>query len=67
MKVQGIDFEPMYTPQEVCAIFQICRQTLYRMCKRGAFPQPIRLSSTVLRFRMRDVQAYIEKKNEFRQ
>ncbi len=62
MKVQGIDFEPMYTPKDVCKIFQISRNTLYLWGKeRTGFPAPVRINERVLRYRKADIEAF--KKN----
>lgn len=64
MKVQGIDFEPLYTPDEVCEIFQISRRTLCRLMKAPEFPKPVRVTRRLIRFKKRDIAEYMGRQNQ---
>lgn len=56
---QDINFEPMYTPSEVCAMFGICRVTLWRWEKsRPDFPKPIKINCRVTRYLKSDIEAF---------
>ena len=40
----------------------ICRQTLWRMVRRGEFPAPLHLTATTRAWRASDVDAWIDER-----
>ena len=38
----------------------VCRQTLWRMVRRGDFPEPIHLTTTARAWRISDVEQWID-------
>lgn len=50
------------TQAEICALLQICRDTLWNMRRAGDFPAPLRIRSSRLRWRYTDVQAWMERR-----
>jgi predicted site-specific integrase-resolvase len=51
----------------VCDTLNICSWTLHRWIKRGLFPAPIHLTPTSpAKFRVRDIEAHLEKRRRGR-
>jgi excisionase family DNA binding protein len=50
----------LLTSQQVAERVGICVRTLWRLLAQGKFPQPVRASNRLVRWRMADVQEYIE-------
>lgn len=46
MEMTG-QLEPMYTVEEVAALFRVGKQTIYRMVKRGAIPGVVKIAGNV--------------------
>jgi predicted DNA-binding transcriptional regulator AlpA len=44
---------------EVCRLLSISKPTLWRYVKQERVPQPIRLGSQVLRWRLRDIKRFV--------
>lgn len=59
MVVQGITFEPLMTPDQVCKIFKVSKGTLKRWRDKGKFPQPVLFGRQALRYRKADIEAFI--------
>lgn len=52
--------DDLITQTEVCEAFKISRQTLYRWRKDMFFPAPIQLTPNSIRFRMADIEDWLE-------
>ena len=52
--------EPLISGDEICKRVGFSRQTLRRLVREKAFPQPVHLSKTRLAWRLREVEAWIE-------
>jgi excisionase family DNA binding protein len=50
----------LLSPHEVANRLSIASSTLWRMVARGQFPQPIRFSRRLVRWKTRDLQAYLD-------
>ncbi|MCG5031052.1 helix-turn-helix domain-containing protein [Mesosutterella sp. OilRF-GAM-744-9] len=62
---QGITFERMFSPQQVCLILGVCRNTLYNWTKDlPGFPQPVRVTSRTLRYRASDIESFLGRNKE---
>ena len=62
---QGIVFERMFSPQQVCLILGVCRNTLYNWTKDlPGFHQPVRVTSKTLRYRASDIESFLERTKE---
>ena len=46
--------------RQVCAICGLSRATVYRLAGRGEFPRSVHVTSKAVRWRARDVRAWIE-------
>lgn len=46
--------------QDLAEMLAISVRTLYRKVARGEFPAPVRIGKGTTRWRMRDVQAYLD-------
>lgn len=53
--------EPLLDAKEVASILKVSIRSLYRLQHDHDFPAPVRLGRCV-RFRLRDIEAYIEKR-----
>lgn len=51
-----------HTPAEVCAEFGICKQTLIRWAKNPEFPQPLRLTSRIVRYDLEAIKRHLSEK-----
>lgn len=47
---------------ELCDLLSVSRSSLWRMVKNEKFPPPIRFGRDFLRWRIADVNAYLEQK-----
>lgn len=52
--------QELLTPRQVAALLQVTSRTLWRMAKQDGFPQPIRFSRKLIRWKASDVQGYID-------
>jgi excisionase family DNA binding protein len=50
----------LLTPQEVANRLSIAPSTLWRLVARGQFPPPIRFNRRLVRWKTRDLQAYLD-------
>lgn len=50
----------LLTPKEVAGRLSIATNTLWRMVKRGQFPQPIRFNRRLVRWKAHDVVQYLD-------
>lgn len=53
------EFEPLMTVSEVLTATRLSPATLYRRVRAGTFPQPVRYSQRVARYRKSDIIAFI--------
>jgi len=51
----------LLTPREVAGRMSIAMRTLWRMVELNRFPQPVRFTRKLVRWKARDVDAYISK------
>jgi predicted DNA-binding transcriptional regulator AlpA len=51
----------LLTPREVAGRMSIGMRTLWRMVELKRFPQPVRFTRKLVRWKARDVEAYINK------
>jgi predicted DNA-binding transcriptional regulator AlpA len=51
----------LLTPRDVAGRMSIALRTLWRMVERNRFPQPIRFTRKLVRWRARDVEAYVNR------
>lgn len=66
LKIQGIEFEPEFTTDQVCQIFKISKSTLFRWEKTvPGFPKAKRINRKVLRFRASDIEDFYTKRNNY--
>lgn len=66
LKIQGIEFEPELTTDQVCRLFQISKRTLFRWEKTvPGFPKAKRINRKVLRFRASDIEDFYTKRNNY--
>lgn len=66
LKIQGIEFEPELTTDQVCRLFQISKSTLFRWEKTvPGFPKAKRISRKVLRFRAADIEKFYTKRSDY--
>ncbi|MGN8224607.1 helix-turn-helix transcriptional regulator [Gracilimonas sp. BCB1] len=54
----------LLTPNQVITRLNIPSSTLYRWISEGKFPRPIKLGDRKTAFREKDIQEWIESKNE---
>ena len=52
--------EQLLTADEVCEFTGFSRQTLWRHCRAGKFPQPVRFGDRIIRWRAHEVYALLE-------
>ena len=50
----------LLTSQQVADRIGISARTLWRMVARGRFPQPVRMNRKLVRWKSRDIDAYID-------
>jgi len=53
----------MYSAKDVANLLRINPSTVYRKVKAGEFPQPVKLSAGVVRWRREDIEAYMAGEN----
>jgi len=53
---------PYQTRQQVEKLFQVSRPTLYRWIKQGKFPKQVQLGANMVRWRVSDIEAWIEER-----
>jgi len=46
--------------REVCDLVGVCRATVYRWVSEGAFPRPVRISDTAVRWKVDEIEAWRE-------
>ena len=51
----------LLTPRDVAGRMSIALRTLWRMVERDGFPQPVRFTRKLVRWRARDVEAYVKR------
>jgi excisionase family DNA binding protein len=51
----------LLTPREVAARLSVAVRTLWRMVERDGFPQPVRFTRKLVRWKACDVEAYVHK------
>ena len=51
-------------PDAVAALFRVSKQTLRRWWQAGLFPAPLRCGRRSIRWRLSDIQTFIEKKGK---
>ena len=56
--------ERLLTSDEICGITGFSRQTLWRHCRAGKFPEPIRFGERIIRWRGSDVERFLEAKGD---
>ena len=57
--------EPILTTPEFCDFVKISRAQLFRLIKRDPdFPRPIRVSTRTLRWRLRDINRWMDVRTE---
>ena len=52
--------------REVEEITALSRSTIYRMVKTGQFPQPVKIGSRAVRWRLSDINAWIDSRTSMR-
>jgi excisionase family DNA binding protein len=57
----------LLTPQQVAKRLEVNVRTLWRMAKQDGFPQPVRFSRKLVRWKASDVQRYIDGLQQERQ
>lgn len=45
---------------DVCEFVGVCRATVYRWISEGAFPEPVRISGTAVRWKVDEIEAWRE-------
>jgi predicted DNA-binding transcriptional regulator AlpA len=50
--------------KEVAGLLAICTRGVWRLVARGELAQPVRIGQRSVRWRMKDVQAYIERQEQ---
>ena len=51
----------LLTPRDVAGRMSVAIRTLWRMVERDGFPQPVRFTRKLVRWRTRDVERYVAK------
>ncbi len=56
----------LITIRELCNLLSVSRPTVYRKTRdpESDFPKPIHISTNAVRFRLSDVEAFIQKRAE---
>ena len=54
------DREVLLTRREVERLCRLSRSTLYRKMRDGTFPVPLKVSDRAVRWRERDIRAYVD-------
>jgi predicted DNA-binding transcriptional regulator AlpA len=55
----GTAADPLLTPKELCKQVNICTKTLQRLELEGEGPRPIQITSSLVRYRQSDVDAWL--------
>lgn len=53
--------DQVLTMREVCAETRLCRQTIWKLHRAGAFPKPIRLGLRRLGWRRSAINAWLDR------
>ena len=56
--------EQLLTAAEVCEITTLSRQTLWRHCRAGKFPAPIKFGDRIIRWRASDIERFLDNKGD---
>ena len=58
------DPKPLMTVKQVARLLGVGKSTIWRWCKQGKFPRPIKLSQRITRWRAEDVAALTMRSEE---
>jgi predicted DNA-binding transcriptional regulator AlpA len=51
--------QPLLTVDDVAALLQVSRRTVFRLRARGLLPVPVEISTNIIRWRAEDLRAYV--------
>jgi len=60
MQLEAPATQDLLTSQQVASRLSISVRTLWRLVKRGTFPQPVRYNRKLVRWKTVDVTRYVE-------